>query len=485
MIISHRDCMTLAIACATLFGAAVACAQSTQPTTMLSRRPLSADDRRFELTPAPADGQSSAYFLVSDPAQRIDANAATLYLQAMPGLGDSADNEKLYSIDEIESDDAFAATVAEKVPWLDTSVPFMLTDAARAARVDWGLPVRARTFDVLMPHLNEARALAKLVSFKARLATGKGDATAAIALIAAGSALADRLDDGETFTVSEVFAVGIQTQNMERVARVVQLSNCPNLYWSLRQLPQPFGNVRSAVETELAQLSWTFPKLAAGPTDLTNAEWENLLTEVRARLAGSFSGLGLGDDRLARLTDPARIRAGDDAILPVARDHYVRTRRVTPESIKQIESPRLVAIYQWESYRALTNEQGRLFALPYAQMLPRLREIDDRIRVASDAQPSNPFLLVAPSLYRFATTNALLDRTIAALTCVEAIRAYAAAHDGNLPPSLDAIVDTPPPVNPVDGQPFDYALNADGSATLSDSGELIERALTYTIRVRR
>ncbi len=39
---------------------------------------------------------------------------------------------------------------------------------------------------------------------------------------------------------------------------------------------------------------------------------------------------------------------------------------------------------------------------------------------------------------------------------MEAVRLYAAAHDGKLPASLDDVKDVPIPDDPVTGQPFGY-----------------------------
>jgi hypothetical protein len=58
-----------------------------------------------------------------------------------------------------------------------------------------------------------------------------------------------------------------------------------------------------------------------------------------------------------------------------------------------------------------------------------------------------------------------VDRQIAALRCVEAIRLYAAAHDGKLPAKLADITEVPVPVDPVNGKEFDYKLK-EGKATL-------------------
>jgi hypothetical protein len=77
---------------------------------------------------------------------------------------------------------------------------------------------------------------------------------------------------------------------------------------------------------------------------------------------------------------------------------------------------------------------------------------------------------------------ARLDRQIAALTAVEAIRSYAAAHGGALPARLEDVSDTPVPQNPVTGKPFEYRVE-NGSATLADSQSL--EPLTYTIRISK
>jgi hypothetical protein len=68
------------------------------------------------------------------------------------------------------------------------------------------------------------------------------------------------------------------------------------------------------------------------------------------------------------------------------------------------------------------------------------------------------------------------------LTTVEAIRSYAAANNGELPAQLSDITETPVPLNPATGEPFEYRVD-NGTATLSDSKS--EGWLTYTIRIRK
>jgi hypothetical protein len=49
-----------------------------------------------------------------------------------------------------------------------------------------------------------------------------------------------------------------------------------------------------------------------------------------------------------------------------------------------------------------------------------------------------------------------LNAEVAALQCVEALRHYAASHDGQLPKQLSEITDAQVPEDPVSGKPFAY-----------------------------
>jgi hypothetical protein len=73
-------------------------------------------------------------------------------------------------------------------------------------------------------------------------------------------------------------------------------------------------------------------------------------------------------------------------------------------------------------------------------------------------------LLPAMEKVIFATTR--IDRKIAALRCIEAIRLYVGGHDGKLPAALNDLTEVPIPVDPVTGKDFEYKVD-DGKAVLS------------------
>jgi hypothetical protein len=72
--------------------------------------------------------------------------------------------------------------------------------------------------------------------------------------------------------------------------------------------------------------------------------------------------------------------------------------------------------------------------------------------------PGQLFLDLLPALGRVHMLHARHERDLAILRCVEAIRIYAAAHDGRLPPSLADITEAPVPLDPLYGRPFSYEV---------------------------
>ena len=66
--------------------------------------------------------------------------------------------------------------------------------------------------------------------------------------------------------------------------------------------------------------------------------------------------------------------------------------------------------------------------------------------------------MVLPAIRSAYVVPARVDRQLDVAQTIEAIRLYAAGHQGSLPPSLDAITEAPVPIDPVTGKPFNYKV---------------------------
>ncbi len=67
--------------------------------------------------------------------------------------------------------------------------------------------------------------------------------------------------------------------------------------------------------------------------------------------------------------------------------------------------------------------------------------------------------LLMPGMQPARGAQVRLERDVAALRVIEALRMYAADHGGGLPKSLDEITAVPVPNNPATGNPFEYRLD--------------------------
>jgi hypothetical protein len=137
----------------------------------------------------------------------------------------------------------------------------------------------------------------------------------------------------------------------------------------------------------------------------------------------------------------------------------IETQGRDRETVEAMPVGQVVLSYSLDRFERLRGESFKWFALPYHQAQPRLLEVEQQLRQAAARQEGFPFIQAMPAMSAAYRSFTSLEQRIAALRCVEAIRDYAANHDGNLPASLDAIVDLPIPLDPMTGQPFHYTVD--------------------------
>ena len=125
----------------------------------------------------------------------------------------------------------------------------------------------------------------------------------------------------------------------------------------------------------------------------------------------------------------------------------------------------------------------RIAYLPYTEAV-----VADRSKKASPPDPAfQLFEGLFPGMHGLGA-EARLDRRVAALRVVEAIRMYAAAHGGELPDSLDRITEVPVPLDPVTGKPFGYHLEggrAELSGTSGSMGPVYRLSYGITLAKRK
>jgi hypothetical protein len=136
----------------------------------------------------------------------------------------------------------------------------------------------------------------------------------------------------------------------------------------------------------------------------------------------------------------------------------------------------VILLHIGQTYEITRDDLFKWFHVPYWQAHGGTEAAEKSLgeNRRREILPLASLLLPAISNARFAVVR--LDRELAAIRTVEALRLHAAKHGGALPANLADVKDVPVPIDPVTGKMFDYRRDGD-SATLegkSPEGRTLE-----------
>jgi hypothetical protein len=439
--------------------------------------------RTFDLRPVPPPVPALLYQLAFDPADRRPGSGAAEYLQAALLLTDAEQKLVDQADDANSAGDMKAFDKAAAALSADARVATifdLLDDAGRCESGGLDAAWRDVGVDALLPQLNPMRGLANLLRVRGRQQARAGDVAGAIDTVRLTYQLARAVGDGGPL-ICGLVGVGIAAIGDTELSTVMDLRDAPNLYWALSTVPGPIVWFRRSMEAERRFQARRMPVLAGARTaDAQPGDLDVMLnvTENAHR--------GPGHARPTTSPSPMMLVAAKMFVAthPEVTAYYARRHGVGTEAAAKADPAVLYATYVVGRFQDGSDDIHKLLGQPYPLLIPlmnRLAAADEKEGLSN----FNMFAILAPSLTRPIEGYAQGDRTRAALTAVEALRSYAAAHDGHLPAALADVTDTPVPDNPVTGRPFEYRL-ANGTATLGDHDPLLaDRPLEYTIRIRK
>ena len=155
-------------------------------------------------------------------------------------------------------------------------------------------------------------------------------------------------------------------------------------------------------------------------------------------------------------------------IYPEAK-RFLRKHGRSAEEVEAMPALQAVFLYEVHHYDAVYDDMRKWVRLPYYQAVPHLRRVEEQMKKQVQQGPRATLAaLLLPAIAKVTAAPVRVVRKLAALRCVEAIRLYAAAHDGKLPEKLEQVTEVPIPLDPWTGKPFLYRL-AGGKAVLTSS----------------
>ncbi|HEX4793982.1 MAG TPA: hypothetical protein VH370_09330 [Humisphaera sp.] len=416
--------------------------------------------------PAATTQPALKYKLLPDVTEQTPGNAALLYLIATKLAPDAKTTEdldrKIYPlldlpIDQFPIADAknILGQVAERLQYIEL--------AARRQDVEWDVGLRERGANAWLPHLNDMRRLGGMLTLQAHTDMAQHDWAAANHTMQTGFAMARQLGS-QPVLVQGLIETGIGEQLLARDIEVwIEQPAAPNLYWALSNLPQPFVELRPVAQWERADLYFTSPELAqALRGELLPDRWPAVLQQV-VSLDAALKG---------PTTQPANIDVAAGARRLTDSMFFAAKRYLADQGVPQIEldsmtAEQVVGTCIFRQYNSVVEELWKAWELPFWQGSQQIAAAEEELTRLRHGGIENPLLRTVPAVWRARYSIARLDQHIAALRVVEALRDYAARHDGQPPQVLEEIVNLPIPHDPMSGKPFSYRL--DGAVAILEA----------------
>jgi hypothetical protein len=340
--------------------------------------------------------------------------------------------------------------------------------AARLDGVDWQilLPMKSEGTNLLLPDLQGLRELAGALKVRFRVEVVERRYDDALYTAQTMFALSRHLGEHPTM-IGELVGMAVASVAIGPVDELIQQPGAPNVFWALADLPQPFVDLRKGAQGDRAMMMKTF-RLIDERAPMSEAQIEKAVDSIHEL----FQAWNLKKD----VRQVLNTRAKDAGHVRAARR---RLREVlgAGDTIEKLPALQVVLLDEKREYEERRDAELRAIALPFWQARPFLRAGTRPQGEREDAL----FAELSPLCAKVKMAQARLDQRIGLLRCVEALRMYAAAHEGRLPIKL-ADVDLPLPVDAVTGEPFVYELKGTTAIVRGTPPRGMEKALGYNVR---
>jgi hypothetical protein len=419
---------------------------------------------RVTIRPAAAPVPALKYEFLPEYRDQISENAAIYYGRAamlgIPNLG--GPEEKVWTWMELPLKDLPQEEVRLLLrPYHNVFRELEL--AARCDHCDWHIREAARTqgFAFLFPEIQKLREFTNLLVLRARLEMAEGHVAEAVRTLRVGFTMAKHATRGDTL-ISALVAASIAQIMTDQATELLQLPGAPNFYWAFTDLPRPFIDLRTGMQAERLMVSGIFAPAQQAGIDIRSTPLSVQQLQERLEQLMGTPPYQRSEFRLYLIAVTAKA-------YPEAK-RYLLGQGLTPETVEAMPRLQAVFLFSLAEHDRLFDEMFKWQGLPYWQAHPGLEKAEQSLRQERvkegefERLPLAGMLLPAVQRVFFSTTR--VDRRIAALRCIEAIRLYAAGHDGKLPSALSDITDVPIPIDPATGKDFEYWME-EGKALLS------------------
>jgi hypothetical protein len=349
-----------------------------------------------------------------------------------------------------------------------------LTQADWAARLDtpdWEVLRRVQNEGVglILPELGPLQLLAMSlqVRFRGQIAERHFDHACATAKTM--FAFARHLGEHPT-QAGNLVGISVAHRALDAIQEMLQQPGCPNLYWALTDLPSPLVEVRKGIQGDCSMVAGEFRGLR-DDAPMSREQLEELVRRLSGTAGFAREQTGAAPESFrsrlgARVKNEAGVQAARERLTdPSSKDKLGQVSNSIPailgalveacgraELVQKLPPAQVILLDEKREYELRRDEAVKLTSLTPWQ-----------IDAITDGQPSKTswdglFKDLLPQVVKARRAQARVEQRIALLRHVEALRIYAAQHEGKLPRDLSEIR-LPLPVDPFTGKPFEYSVS--------------------------
>lgn len=448
-------------------------------------------DRALVVAPAPAPVPALKYRLYPMETERKPGNAVPMYLRFAHERSDARKKKLREKPQEWDKLPLEKLPLAEVKSFLDENKYNLrqLDLGARRKTAEWNYSLDAGDpIGLLLPDVQEMRMQAPILVLKARVEVAEGRYADAVHTLETGFSFSQQVGQGE-FLIQSLVGVACASQFADEVLELMERPGAPNLYWALTVLPRPFIDLRHANEYEQNMLEMQFPDLADLDRPRTPEQWDAVLVRVRKEF-----------ERLNKLepegsTQPKPLKPGSTSAdpaakspdLPAARKYLTEVVGMKAANLEALPPAQVLLLYLTHFYRDVRDDVFKGSYLPFPQALAVNRETEQRLKSLPDTEAGRVARWFLPAVLKVQLAQVRLERKLAALRALEALRMHAAAHEGKLPDRLAQVLVVPVPNDPGTDRPFGYERDGQ-TATLTSRlpGEPLHyTGLRYRVTIRQ
>jgi hypothetical protein len=445
----------------------------------------------LSVTPAEEPRPALRFRLLPISSELNPGNAAPIYLRLQNDLPEGSWKQISEKHDEWGEVPLEKLPVSEARKFVDqwTGSTSLLKIGTRRQFCDWSYPLaeqRQEMIEILLPDCQAMRQWARLLQIKARVETVEQNYGQAIDTIQTGMAFGRHVGQGP-FLINNLVGISICSVMLDRAQEVISQPGAPNLYWALSTLPRPLVSLRDALETEQRMGENMIPELAITDGSHSRAQWgvlvENLYDRLR-RLAEKITSDPKVNAKLRSQLDLDVASFKKEHLAP-SQDYLKKTRRMDSLRVKVMSDDEVIARALVGQYQDMRDDYYKITYLPWRDARTQSDAAEARLRLLK----SGPLVVLAElqsSVMNCLRSQMYLDRRVAGLRAVEALRLHAASHDSKLPGELKEVAEVPVPEDPATGRPFEYHRDGDAAVlVLPDAGVRGRPITSYRISIRK